>query len=164
LNGPPVSQLIAAKYYTRAIVEHRGLDVNVTINPDPQKSFLAPIANLCNTLAGAVPVHIPIFLETNEDANVRSYAFTLPDGDWLVALWTNDEAIDETVEEAPGVPSALRIDSSQIMRFGFSPGRVIGIDVLHGFEQDLRFRMENGCLVIDHLMVKDYPIILRFMR
>ncbi|MCJ7433818.1 MAG: cellulase family glycosylhydrolase, partial [Anaerolineales bacterium] len=151
-GGPPVSRLIAAKYYTRAITEHRGLGVNVTINTFFQVPFLAPIHNLCDMLAGAEPTDITLSLETNEDANVRYYAFALPNGDRLVALWTNDEA----VEDDPGVSVTLTIPGS-------SAQKVIGVDVFNGFEQELITGAENGDLVIRDLLVKDYPIILRFL-
>jgi hypothetical protein len=39
---------------------------------------------------------------------------------------------------------------------------VTGIDVFNGFEQELITENENGNLVIRNLLVKDYPIILRF--
>ena len=152
-NGPPVSQLIAAKYYTRAISEHRGLGINVTINTFFQVPFLAPIHNLCDILAGAEPSDITLSIETIEDANVRYYAFTLPNGDKLVALWTNDEA----VEEDPGVSATLTIPGS-------SAQKVTGVDVLNGFEQELVTEAENGDLVISNLLVKDSPIILRFEK
>jgi len=159
-NGPPVNQLIAAKYYTRAITEHRGLGVNVTINTffiEPERGWirgdaLRPIRNLNDTLAGAEPTDITLSLETNEDANVRHYAFVLPNGDRLVALWTNDEA----VEDDPGVSATLTIPGS-------SAQKVIGVDVFNGFEQELITEAENGDLVIRNLLVKDYPIILRFV-
>jgi hypothetical protein len=149
-NGPPVSQLIAAKYYTRTITEHRGLGVNVTIQTFFQVPFLAPIHNLCDILAGAEPTDIALSLET--DANVRYYAFVLPNGERLVALWTNDVA----VEEDYGVNATLTMSS-------FSAQSVIGIDVFHGFEQELITEMDNGDLVIRDLLVKDYPIILRLI-
>jgi hypothetical protein len=150
-NGPPVSQLIAAKYFTRAITEHRGLGVNVTINTFFQVPFLAPIHNLNDILAGAEPTDISLSLETMEDANVRRYAFLLPNGDRLVALWTNDEA----VEEDTGVSTTLTLPGS-------SAQSVTGIDVLNGFEQELVTEMAGGDLVIRNLLVKDYPIFLRF--
>ncbi|MCJ7433431.1 MAG: hypothetical protein MUO77_08095, partial [Anaerolineales bacterium] len=149
-GGPPVSRHIAAKYYTRAITMHRGLDVNVTINTFFQEPFLAPIHNLCDILAGAEPTDITLSL-ASEAANVRHYAFVLPNGDRLVALWTNDEA----VEDDPGVSATLTIPGS-------SAQRVIGVDVFNGFEQELITGAENGDLVIRDLLVKDYPIILRF--
>jgi len=149
-GGPPVNQLIAAKYYTRAIAEHRGLGVNVTIQTFFQEPFLAPIHNLCDTLAGAEPTDIALSLVPSEAANVRHYAFALPNGDRLIALWTNGEA----VEDDPGVSATLTIPS-------FSAQKVIGIDVLNGFEQEVITETENGDLVIQNLLVKDYPIILR---
>jgi len=150
-GGPPLSHLIAAKYYTRAIAEHRGLGLNVTINIFFQSPFLAPIHNLNDTLAGAEPIDITLSLKTNEDANVRYYAFTLPSGDKLVTLWTNDEAI----EDDPGVSATLTFPD-------FSAEKVTGIDVFNGFEQELTTENDNGNLVIRDLLVKDYPIHLRF--
>jgi hypothetical protein len=150
-NGPPVSQLIAAKYYTRAITEHRGLDINVTINTFFQVPFLAPMHNLCDILAGAEPTNVTLSLKPPiEDAHVRTYAFVLPNGDRLVALWTNDEA----VEDDPGESATLTIAS-------ITAQRVIGVDVLNGFEQELIYETKNGDLVIRNLLIKDYPIILR---
>jgi hypothetical protein len=37
----------------------------------------------------------------------------------------------------------------------------MGIDVLHGFEQQMITSEEDGNLVIRDLLVRDYPIILR---
>ncbi|WP_340114272.1 T9SS type A sorting domain-containing protein [Maribellus mangrovi] len=45
---------------------------------------------------------------------------------------------------------------------GFTDKKVYGIDVLNGFEQELVTEVENDSLVIYNLLVKDYPIILRF--
>jgi parallel beta-helix repeat protein len=149
-NGPPVSLPIAAKYYARAITEHRGLGTNVTINPFFQKPFLEPVANLCNLLAGAEPTTMALSLETGGGANLRYYAFELPGNDRLVALWTNDEA----VEEDPGIKANLTFP-------GTSAHRVTGIDVFHGFEQDLAIETGGGNLVINDLRLKDYPVFIR---
>lgn len=148
-NGPPVSQHIAAKYYARAIAEHRGLGVNVTINTFFQVPFLAPIRNLCDTLAGAEPTDTTLSV-AGEAINMRHYAFSLPNGDKLVALWTNGEAVDDD----PGIEGTLILP-------GFSDQRVMGIDVLHGYQQRMITSEEDGNLVIRDLLVKDYPIILR---
>ncbi len=151
-GGPPLSQPIAAKYYTRAIVMHRGLDVNVSINTFFQEPFLAPIHNLCDALAGAEPVDMAVSVES-EAPDVVQYAFALPDGDRLAALWTNGEV----VEEDPGTAARLTIQ-------GVSAGGVTGIDVHKGFEQELVFETENGDLVIRDLLVRDYPILLRLIE
>jgi len=152
-NGPPVSQLIAAKYYLRTIVEHRGLGVNVTIQTFFQVPFVEPIHNLADSLAGAEPTDIALSIETSEDANVRYYTFILPDGDKLVALWTNDEA----VEDDPRVSATITMNN-------LSAQKAIGIDVFYGFEQEVIFEMENSNLVIRNLLVKDYPILIKLSQ
>lgn len=152
-NGPPSSPFIAAKYYTRAITEHRGLGINVTVNTFFQVPFVEPIHNLNDILAGAEPAEIPLSISPSQNAPVRHYGFVLPDGSHLVALWTNGVAD----EEAPGLGVTLRIA-------GTSAGRVFGIDVLHGFEQELVFENVSGDLVIDDLLVKDYPTVLRLTK
>jgi len=40
---------------------------------------------------------------------------------------------------------------------------VVVIDVLNNFEQELITETENGGLVIRNLLVKDYPIIIKFI-
>ena len=150
-NGPPSSQLIAAKYFTRTITEHRGLGINITINTFFQVPFLTPIQNLCVSLSGAEPTDITLSIETT--ANIRSYAFALPNGERLVALWTNDTA----VEDDPGIETTITIPD-------FSAKEVIGIDVLNSFEQELITKMENGNLVIQNLLVKDYPLLIKLIN
>jgi hypothetical protein len=151
-SGPPVSRIIAAKQYTRAITMHRGLGTNVTISTFLQTSLLSPIHNLCDTMAGAEPTDISLSV-VSEAANIRQYAFSLPNGDKLVTLWINGEIVDDD----PGVPATLTFP-------GTSTQKVIGIDVLHGFEQELIFEIENGNLVIRNFLIKDYPIILRLVE
>jgi hypothetical protein len=148
-GGPPVSPLIAAKYYARAITMHRGLGVNVTINTFFLERALSPIHNLCDTMAGAEPMDIALSL-VSEATSIRHYAFSLPNGDRLIALWKNGEA----VEDDPGVITNLTLP-------GISAQEVIGIDVLNGLEQELITDIQDGNLVIRNLLVKDYPVILR---
>jgi hypothetical protein len=76
---------------------------------------------------------------------------SLPDGDRLVALWTDGVAVGND----PGVSTNLTFP-------GLSAKHVAGIDVLKGFQQELIAGTENGNLVIRNLLVKDYPLILRF--
>ena len=85
-----------------------------------------------------------------EATNIRSYSFYLPNGDKLLALWTDGIAVDDD----PGVEATLTLS-------GFSAQKVAGIDVLHGFEQQMMIDVVDGNLVIRNLLVKDYPIIFR---
>ncbi len=138
------SPTVAAKYFGRGILMHRGMDVGVGV-PDDNRV----VRNLCTVMAGAEPVDLPVHIQTTA-TNTVSYTFSLPDGDRLLALWTDGVA----VEHDPGVPVTLTIP-------GLSDPRVMGIDVLYGFEQPVIASAENGNLVIRNLLAKDYPIILR---
>jgi hypothetical protein len=61
------------------------------------------------------------------------------------------------MEYDPGITTTLTLP-------GLSDQRVMGIDVLHGFEQRVIASEEDGNLVIRDLLVKDYPIMLRVSR
>lgn len=151
-NGPPVSQLIAAKYYLRTIAEHRGLGMNVSIQTFFQVPFVEPIHNIADRLAGAEPAEFLLSL-ASEAVNMRHYSFVLPNGDGLVALWTNGIP----VEDDPGIETAITIP-------GFSASEVIGIDVLYGFEHELNFEVVDGDMIINNLLIKDYPILIKLSQ
>ena len=151
------SEIAAAKYHARGTVMHLGMDVRVTNNAVPSdypsRHFVdTAITNLCTIMAGAEATSLPVEIETKA-TNVMSYSFSLPNGDQLVALWTDGVA----VEEDPGVPATLTLP-------GLSAQKVVGIDVLNGFEQQIITSMEDGNVVIHDLLVKDYPIVLRFIH
>ncbi len=152
-NGPPVSPLIAIKNYTRSITENRGLDINVTINTYWQVPYVEPIHNLADKMGGAEPSDLALSLVTVENAALRSYIFELPDGDYLVALWANDNA----VEFDPGINATLTIP-------GIAASKVVGTDVLYGFEQELIFEIIDGDLVIENLLLKDYPTMIKLIH
>ena len=149
-QGPPISQMIAAKYYLRTIAEHRALGMIVTVQTFFQVPFLAPIRNINNVLAGAEPIDLAVSTILDQPVNLRQYAFTYPDGSKLVAVWANDIG----VEVDPGIESVVTIP-------GITASKVFGIDPIYGYEQELNFKIVDGDLVIENLMVKDYPILIR---
>ncbi len=141
-----------AKYTARAIVMHRGMDIwagiglNPAIRPRP---FLRAVRNLTTGQDGAEPAPLDVQIQT-EASDVMSYGFSLPDGDRLFALWTNGIAADND----PGVPATLTFS-------GFRATGAVGIDVLDGFQQELVAQHADRGLVIEGLLVKDYPIFVR---
>lgn len=150
-SDPLYSSIIAAKYYARGIMMHLGMDVTAGVGG---MSFLLTYAfptvrNISTVMAGAMPVDLPVKIES-EATNIKSYPFTLPNGDTLIVLWTDSVAVDED----NGVESTIAIP-------GISVDKVTAIDVLYGLEQELMTSNENDALVIRNLLVKDYPIVLR---
>jgi hypothetical protein len=146
---------VAAKYQLRGVVMHLGMDVTAGIGSalmfdSNWVSIPSATRNLCTLMAGAEPVSLPVEIET-EASDVATYAFSLPNGDRLVALWRDGVA----VEDDPGVSATLFFP-------GLSAREVTAIDTLNGLEQQVATGENNDTLVIRNLLVKDYPIILRF--
>ena len=100
-------------------------------------------------MPGNEPASISVIIET-EDLNVSNYGFALPNGDRLLALWNDGIAADYD----PGTPSTIVL-----------PGRAgqiaIGIDVLYGYEQELVVTTDGEDLIINDLLIRDYPLIIR---
>ena len=141
------SPTVAVKYFGRGILMHLGKDIGVGLGGRPRNVG----RNLCTLMAGAEPATLPVQIQSTV-TNTVSYTFSLPNGDHLIALWTDGVAVDED----PGISTSLTLS-------GFADQRVVGIDVLHGFEQQIITDTVDGNLVIRDLLVKDYPIILRIV-
>ena len=148
------SATVAAKYYARGIVMHLGMNIISGIAGGSHELDIPKmrvIRNLCTVMAGADSITIPAEIEC-EITNIRSYGFSLPNGDRLLALWTDGVAIDDD----PGIETTLTFRN-------ISAQKVVAIDVLNSFQQELITSVEEGNLVIYNLLVKDYPIILRLI-
>jgi parallel beta-helix repeat protein len=149
-------EIKAAKYMARGIMINLGMDVSVT--QQDMGNYRRPplifdtVQNLCTIMAGNKPISLPVTIQS-EATNIKTYGFSLPNGDHLIALWTDGVAVDDD----PGVDATLTIP-------GFADQTAVGIDVLHGFEQRMITDTEGENLVIHNLLVKDYPIILRLAR
>ena len=151
IDHPLHSEIQCAKYYARSIVLHRGMDVLVHLGfVFPSRVIpYATVRNLCTVMAGTTTDSIAVQIQSDA-ADLRNYSFSLPDGDKMIALWTDGVAVDYD----PGVAATLTLT-------GLSDKKMTGIDVLTGVQQEMTTVVENGNLVIRDLLVKDYPIILR---
>ena len=105
--------------------------------------------NLATIMAGTEPIDLPVEIES-EATNIEYYTFSLSNEDKLIALWTDGVAVDEDL----GVNATLTIPNLSVKK-------VIGIDVLEGYQQDVVTTDGNGKLVIQNLKVRDYHLILR---
>jgi hypothetical protein len=143
------SETECAKYYARGIVMHLGIDLDTTAILQDKPLIFHSIQNLCTIMAGGEATSLPVEIES-EATNIRSYTFSLSNGDKLIALWTDGIAVDED----PGVSANLTVQ-------GITSENVTGIDVLNGYQQPITANSENGDLIIQNLIVRDYPVILR---
>jgi hypothetical protein len=98
------------------------------------------------------PISLSIEIQS-EAINIRNYSFSLTNGDNLIALWINSIAVDYD----PGVMVNVTLYDSTAQN-------VIGIDVLNGFEQPVIISNDNGDLVIQNRIVKDYPLIFHISK
>ena len=147
------SDAIAAKYLTRGYLLHLGMDVHAAhdgLCPFTMSSSFAVTQNLCVVMAGHESIDMPIEIDIETDGPSAYCAFRYPNGDRILAVWTDGIAQDED----PGVPATIRFP-------GLAAESVTGIDVLHGFEQELVFEIDGEDTIIRDLLVKDYPILIR---
>jgi hypothetical protein len=148
------SNVIAAKYYARGIIVNLGMDVGVGVGGESslRRESFTVVQNLCTLMAGAKPKSLPLEIQS-QATNIKGYGFSLPDGDQLLALWTDGVAVDDDL----GISSTLTIP-------GFADWNATGIDVLNGFEQKLITGNDNGNLIIQGLLIKDYPLVIRLSK
>jgi len=142
---------VCAKYFARGILTHLGLvDSTSVILLLDRPAIYGTIQNLCTAMAGNESVDMPIEIGTECSGPVAYCAFRYPNGDRLLAIWTDGVAEDED----PGIPATITFPS-------LAAGSVTGIDVLHGFEQELIFEIDGEDTIIRSFLVKDYPILIR---
>ena len=146
-----VSAIVSAKYIARTIVMHRGLGITVTVSGMFPGKCPDVTHRLCTILAGAEAVDLPVVLQT-ESSEVVHYGFQLPNGDRLIALWSNGAAVDDD--------SGVVTD----VTYQMAASGVIGADVLHGYQQDLDFESGFESTRIRGLYVPDYPMLIRLQR
>ena len=124
--------------------------MNVTVQTFFQVPFVGPIKNINNAMGGAEPIELAFSTATNQPANLRQYAFSYLDGSKLIAVWINDIG----TEEDQNIESVVTIP-------GITASKVVGIDPMYGYEQELNLEIVDRDLVIENLMVKDYPILIK---
>ena len=150
-NRLSYGEIAHAKYWLRGILMNLGMNVtagNLRI-PHAMATAFSAISNLSTIMPGNEPASISVIIET-EGLNVTSYGFVLPNGDRLLALWNDGVAADYD----PGILSTIVLPSRA--------GQIaIGIDVLYGYEQELVVTTDGEDLIINDLLIRDYPLIIR---
>jgi hypothetical protein len=149
------SETKAAKYFARGIVMNLGMGLTTGLALESQEELplmMGAIKNLCTAMAGADPINLPLEIQT-QAKDIKSYSFSLSNGDNLIALWTDGIAVDED----PGADVTLTISN-------LSAQKAMGIDVLKGYQQPIKINNKNGDLAIQNLLIRDYPLILHISK
>ena len=151
---PSYSEVVWAKYLARGILLHLGNDVAAGLGGMTSQRPIQynTIRNIANVLAGVHAGEFAVEVQT-EAENFKVFTFAGTDGSRLAALWTDGVAADDH----PGIASIVTIP-------GLAGWNASGIDILNGFEHELVTSSESGNLVLRDLLIKDYPIILRFSK
>lgn len=133
----------------------RGDDVGLfrnTFASDPMVPFQPEVGyyimrTLSTVLDGVEPTELKVSFTADE--KIDSYAFRLPEGGFMVSAWLPGVSIDKH----PGIVTDVTIEAEC--------GKVIGIDTLNGFEQELSFHQDGGHAVIPGIIIRDYPLMLK---
>ncbi len=146
VEGQPweYSEIKANKYTLRVLLMNLGEGVWVSMG---SRFFAEPVFN--TVIDDMEPEFTPVEVLGIED-KFNSYSFSDPEGNRLIAVWRDGIA----TEYDPGIETSVTLPE-------LGAGRVVGIDSLFGFEQELDFRIESGHVVIENLLIKDYPILIR---
>jgi hypothetical protein len=132
------------KYFLRAVMLNRGMGVDLGLRGGSYTTKRAAAL-----MAGVEPAELPVEIDSQAD-RLMSYTFSTLEGGRLVAVWTNGVAM----EDDPGVEATITIPDMEA-------SYVSVIDLLHNLEQELLVNTVDGDLVIENLMVRDYPLVIR---
>jgi hypothetical protein len=142
----------AAKYYARSIIANLGLGIAVSqLGVEAwsgRGDSFEVVQNLATIMAGHSAIDIPAVVDI-QGVTVAQYGFRFPNGDLLFAVW-ND-----------GIPTDGDQGRQCTIRFpSLSAERIVGTDVLNGFEQELVFEQAGSGIEVRDLSLKDYPILI----
>lgn len=151
---PVSNDKVAAKYLARSVVMHLGMDIAAGISHEHGPWYEPTERRLATVMAGATATDRAVDVSPDDPtAQIRSFWFDLPDGMGLFAVWSDGVA----VVDDPGVRATLTFP-------GAASAAAIGVDVLHGFEQEMATSIVDGDLVLEDILIKDYPTMIRFER
>ncbi len=147
---PMHTEYTVPKYLARGTIINLGLGLvaGAGTSPHVPRAFTV-IRNLSTIYSGAEVTQFPVEISTMI-TNVVSYTFSLPDENYLVALWNDGIAVDED----PGVNATVKLP-------GFAGYVATGLDPLHSFQQPLITHNDGDALIISNLLLKDYPLLIK---
>jgi hypothetical protein len=137
------SQVVVNKYFLQSAIMHRGEGIDIGLG-----SGYYVINRVSLAMAGVEPEPFEIEVDSNAE-HLMSYTFSTLNDEKMVAVWRHTEVS----EFDPGTEATLTIPNT-------TASKVVAIDLLYNMEQELNFEIVDGDLVIENLLVKDYPILI----
>lgn len=147
----PYSPIIAGKYGARGTVTTlaHGFSSNSYFNHLDGLAFTMS-CNLNTLMSGALPVKLDITASGERLELLRAYSFLLPDSFYLIALWVDDVAEEQDLG-----------DIYRVTIGNMAEAQVHGIDILNSTIQVLETKNNQTDLVIEDLVIRDYPIFMK---
>ena len=108
------------------------------------------LRSLCTVMGGQKPNETMTVEFSEKGKNFDNYNFDLPDGVLLAAVWLPGKSRDNH----SGVKTDITIKN-------VSAKKVVGIELLNGFEQELKFKQVGGDVLLPALRVRDTPLLVR---
>ena len=153
-SGPyhPYEPEVAAKYIGRMIVINRGMDISIgTSGTDaygrPVEGHM--IRNLAYLMDGWVAKPLTVTVEAQSDL-IRQYTFIGEKGNRYIAIWNDGEA------EIMSADTFCRITVN-----GMQATTAEAWDPFTSFRQPLTINASSGGTILDGILLKDYPIIIK---
>jgi len=151
----PSTERRAAKHYARGFITNLGLGIAVSQHGVEEwggrSGAFEVVQNLATIMAAHTAIDIPASVDI-KGVPVAKYGFRFPNGDLLFAVWNDGIPTDDD----QGRPCTIRFPS-------LSATRLLGIDVLNGFEQELLFEQSENGIDVRGFSLKDYPILIRIV-
>ena len=108
---------------------------------------------LATVMEQAVPADFGVSF-SGRQADFESYGFRKPSGEIMVSA-----TLAGTPKDGPS-----RRTKSDVTIAGVRPKQIIVVDLLNGFEQDLKWERQGNGVRISGLYVPDYTIIIRVVQ
>jgi hypothetical protein len=136
-------------YYAMDLTLMRRTFTSDPISPQQPQAAYYVMRNLATALENLQPAAFDFHVEGGP-ADLEQFALERP-GEQVVTLWQPGQAADD----CPGVPADLILSGRCRQATGYDP--------LNGVEQELDLEFVDGGTRIRGLLIKDYPILVRFL-
>jgi len=154
-NYHPYESEVAAKYYGRMMAINRGMDISLGLGGTNAYERVCEgrmIRNLSYLLEGLEVFSFPVNVESDSKL-VRYYTFKDAQGNLYLTIW-NDNAAAVNYD---GIECNISIPNT-------ASKSVLVMDPFNAFQQKLVTVNNGGDLMLEKVVLKDYPMVIKISR